>query len=75
MKPRTIIALAKKQEALQNDIKQEGRRVLSAKKKEFKRRLYEMEEEIKNFNEKAAVLKEQEAEIKKQIKTLKKEGS
>ncbi len=67
--------LAKKRAELLNDIKQEGRRVLPVKKKEFKRRMDEMEEEIKNFNEKADALKEQEAEIKKQIKTLKKEGS
>ncbi len=67
--------LAKKQEELQNDIKQEGRYLLPSKRKEFKRRLDEMEEKIKNFNEKADVLKEREAEIKKQIKTLKKEGS
>ncbi len=53
--------LAKKREALQNDIKQEGRRVLPTKRKKF--------------NEKADALKEREAEIKKQIKTLKIESS
>lgn len=63
--------LAKKQVELNNDIKQEGRRVLPTKRKKLRRRLYEMEEEIKNFNEKADTLKEREAEIKKQIKTLK----